>query len=115
MTVGNEPRGFGDLFKDAAEATAAGGPSSPPGGQGKTTVRPKYAQIRPDQWTGLDELARTLMDARTVIGGPRITANTLIRVAIDALLATRGSLVGNEEEELRRRYFQTLGIKENPK
>ncbi|MGW2255116.1 hypothetical protein ACWCXH_33765 [Kitasatospora sp. NPDC001660] len=116
------------MFKDAAAATAAAAASNsgsqsasqpaagrPKAAEKQPSVRPKYAQIRSDQWTGLDETARMLMDARTRIGGPRITANTLIRVAIDALLATRGSLVGNEEDELRRRYFETLGIRNIPK
>ncbi|WP_198359199.1 hypothetical protein, partial [Streptomyces fildesensis] len=75
------------------------------------TVRPKYAKIRPDQWGALDRIARELMDARTRIGGPRITSNTLIRIAIDALVATEGSLTGNHETEVRARYFKELGIR----
>jgi hypothetical protein len=67
-------------------------------------TRPKFAQIRGDQWTGLDELARDLQDARTV-KAERITANTLIRVAIDGLLAHAEHLVGDNEEELRASLF----------
>jgi len=89
-------------------------PATPPAGKaaGAGRVRPKYAQIRGDQQTELDVLARELMDARTS-GGRRITANTLIRVAIDTLLAQRHLLVGNDEEELARNYFKSLGIQES--
>lgn len=75
-------------------------------------VRPKYAQIRPDQWNDLDAIARDLMDSRTD-RGRRITGNTLIRIAIDALVAQKALLVGNDEEQLRAAYFERLGIQKS--
>lgn len=48
------------------------------------------------------------MDARTRTGGQRITANTLIRIAVDALLAQRSALVGDDEAALREAYFGDL-------
>jgi hypothetical protein len=82
-------------------------PSSPsPAERPKT--RPKTAQIRADQWTSLDELARTLQDARSV-KGERITANTLIRVAIDGVLAHGGRLHGDNEEQLLASWSEFLG------
>ena len=62
-------------------------------------TRPKQAMIRAEQQTNLDELARDLHDARSV-RGERITSNTLIRVAIDGLLAHGGRLHGDNEEQL---------------
>lgn len=70
-------------------------------------TRPKFAQIRHDQWTGLDALARDLQDARTV-RAERITANTLIRIAIDGLLAHAGRLHGDTEAELRAAWLDFL-------
>lgn len=57
-------------------------------------------RIRPDQKIGLLQLRQRLMAARTVTGF-RFTENTLIRVAIDALLARQDELSGNNEDELR--------------
>jgi hypothetical protein len=77
-----------------------------PGERPKT--RPKFAQIRNDQWTGLDILTRELQDARAV-RAERITANTLIRVAIDGLLAHSGRLHGDNEAELLASWLEFLG------
>lgn len=63
------------------------------------TVSPKYVQLRGDQQIELDVLARELQAARTT-KEERITANTVIRVAVDVILARREVLVGNTEEEL---------------
>lgn len=49
-----------------------------------------------------------LMAKRTRRGGPRITNNTLIRVALDGLLASRRDLTGNDEDELRDSFLQLL-------
>ena len=73
-------------------------------------LRPKYAQIRADQQSALDELARELQDAKSRKGGDRITANTLIRIAIDLILACGPQLSGDNEQELREGLFQQLGI-----
>lgn len=101
-----KPKGFDELLKESA--AQGGSEASAPADD---RVRPKFAQIRPSQWNGLDALARDLMDSRTG-KGRRITANTLIRVAIDALLAQEGLLVGNDEDELRANYFKSLGIRD---
>ncbi|MBS2966385.1 hypothetical protein KGA66_25310 [Actinocrinis puniceicyclus] len=64
--------------------------------------------IRSDQQTKLDDLARDLHDARSV-KGERITANTLIRVAIDGLVAHGGRLHGDTEEQLLASWLEFLG------
>ncbi|WP_415853243.1 hypothetical protein [Sinomonas sp. G460-2] len=61
----------------------------------------KEARLRPDQLDDLGTLARRIQRAK-VPGGARITDNTLIRVAIDLLLANRDRLYGSTEEDLRR-------------
>lgn len=70
-------------------------------------TRPKQAMIRADQQTNLDELARELHDARSV-RGERITSNTLIRVAIDGVLAHSGRLHGDTEEQLLASWLEFL-------
>ena len=80
--------------------------SDSPGAMAAT--RPKTARIRADQWTSLDDLARHLHDARSV-KAERITSNTLIRVAIDGLLAHDGRLQGDSEEQLLASWLEFLG------
>ncbi|MGN6221686.1 MAG: hypothetical protein ACTHNQ_19475 [Microbacterium sp.] len=60
----------------------------------------KEARVREDQYSALSALARTLMRQRSV-KSERITENTLIRVAIDLLLAHTRELSGATEEQLR--------------
>jgi hypothetical protein len=67
----------------------------------------KEALIWPDQLTQLSILARILNRAHGG-AGERITANTLIRVAIALLLSRGRDLSGATEEELRR----SLGLPE---
>jgi len=55
----------------------------------------------------LNALRIDLMAKRTQKGA-RITNNTLIRVAIDGLLAARRDLAGNDEYELRDSFLQLL-------
>jgi hypothetical protein len=71
-------------------------------------TRPKQALIRSDQQTGLDHLARQLHDARSV-KGERITANTLLRVAIDGLLEHGDQLYGDNEIQLLASWSDFLG------
>ena len=66
----------------------------------RNTLTPKYASLRGDQLLELDAVARGLQAIRTK-KEERITANTLIRLAVDLLLAHRGRLLGDTEEELR--------------
>jgi hypothetical protein len=60
----------------------------------------KELRLRPGQ---LDELARLrrLLNRQRAGAGERITENTLIRVAVDLLLASSGQLAGATEDELR--------------
>lgn len=61
----------------------------------------KEARVREDQYVALSRLVRVLARRRTDRSGPRLTENTLIRVAIDLLLARANRLAGNTEEEIR--------------
>ena len=63
-----------------------------------TLIR-KETRLREDQLDRLTAIARKLN--RTKRGGERITENTLIRVAVDLLLARATSLSGVTEAELR--------------
>lgn len=74
-----------------------------------TTARPplyrrlarKEARLREDQFIALSRLVRVLARRRTSRSGPRLTENTLIRVAIDLLLARAEQLAGDTEDEIR--------------
>ena len=61
----------------------------------------KEARLRQDQLDALDALARKIKRARKPGAGERITDNTLIRVAVDLLLARQDELTGSTEDELR--------------
>ena len=98
-------RDFGDLIRNAKGLQ----PPQP----ANEDFHPKYVPLRPDQITNLDVVARELMATRSVKGGPRITANTLIRVAVDTLIAQRDRLDGDNETALRRAYFAQLGLTED--
>ncbi|MFC9233634.1 chromosome segregation ATPase [Streptomyces decoyicus] len=94
---------FKNLFgQSAAELAAAKG-------EKPQKTRPKYTSLRDDQLAELDDLARELMDKR-INKRRRITSNTLIRVAIDALLAQGDRLEGDDEREIRDNYLRTLGV-----
>lgn len=60
----------------------------------------KEARLRPDQYEALTINARRLNKLKGT-GGVRITENTLIRVALDLLIAHMPELRGSTEEELR--------------
>lgn len=60
----------------------------------------KETRLRADQYSRLTELSRELNRQRQG-QGERITENTLIRVAIDLLLAGGDNLAGTTEAELR--------------
>lgn len=62
----------------------------------------KEARLRQDQLDALDALARRIKRARTPGAGERITDNTLIRVAVDLLIARQDELSGSTEDELRK-------------
>lgn len=61
----------------------------------------KEARVREDQYMALSRLVRVLARRRTDRRGARLTENTLIRVAIDLLLARANRLAGNTEDEIR--------------
>ena len=60
----------------------------------------KETRLSAEQQNGLTLLARRLSRAKGA-GGERITDNTLIRIAVDLLLARSTQLNGNDEAELR--------------
>lgn len=67
----------------------------------------KDARIRPDQDTALTALSKALTRRRQA-KTERITENTLIRVAIDLLLAHADTLHGSTEDELRNSVTSVL-------
>ena len=76
---------------------------------------PKYLQLErkdtllwPRQVNELTLLRRVLNRRKPKGEGERITENTLIRVAVDLLLANAGQLAGSDESELRR----SLGLRD---
>lgn len=76
---------------------------------------PKYLQLErkdtllwPGQLNELTVLRRVLNRRKPKGEGERITENTLIRLAIDLLLANAGQLRGSTEDELR----QSLGLRD---
>jgi hypothetical protein len=60
----------------------------------------KESRLREDQIDELAAIAKRIMRNRTE-GGPRITDNTIIRIAVDLLLSRADELNGNSEDELR--------------
>ncbi|MFG2276996.1 hypothetical protein ACGFNY_45475 [Streptomyces chartreusis] len=64
------------------------------------TLERTEARLRADQITALTALRKAVAANRTD-KSERITDNTLIRVAVDFLLAHGGRLEGNTEAELR--------------
>jgi hypothetical protein len=65
-----------------------------------TLVR-QEARLRDDQVKALGSLRRKVAAQRTD-KSERITDNTLIRIAVDLLLAHSGELAGNSEDEMRQ-------------
>lgn len=61
----------------------------------------KEARLREDQFVALSRLARILARRRSARSGPRLTENTLIRVAIDVLLTRADQLAGDNEDQIR--------------
>lgn len=61
----------------------------------------KEARLREDQFVALGRLVRILARRRINRSGPRLTENTLIRVAIDLLISRAEQLTGDTEAEIR--------------
>lgn len=72
------------------------------------SLTPKTVRFRPDQREALTHHARRL--ARAKQGTERITDDTLIRVAVDGLLALADRLDGDSEAELITRYRQLMKL-----
>jgi hypothetical protein len=81
--------------------------TSPPVGEWRRydQYERKEARLREDQYNSLSEASRRLNKARNG-HGERITENTLIRVAIDLLLANEDQLTGTSEAQIR----ESLGL-----
>ena len=97
-----------DKLSDArarVEAESVG--DSPRGVPKFARLTRKEARVREDQYAALSTLSRTLMRRRRV-KDERITENTLIRVAIDLLIAHQDQLRGATEDELRESVTSTL-------
>lgn len=108
-------------LKPTVEAVNIGAPSTPAPPQARKAVEsptlsvtdsgtpevPKWRQlvrkelrVREDQAAALAALRRRVAAARTSKDEP-ITDNTLVRIAIDLLLANADRLAGDTEDELR--------------
>lgn len=98
---------------DTTPAEAA--PPAPPADSGSPEV-PKYARmevrdarLRPDQWRDLRDLVDRLKAGRTD-RRDRLTHNTVLRIAVDLLLARADELHGDDEAALRA----SVGLPEHP-
>ena len=87
-------------LSDARARVAAETPLSEPAAPMFAQLARKDARLRDDQVTALAALADAVMRRRR-FKAERITENTLIRVAIDLLLAHADRLRGSTEDELR--------------
>ena len=84
-----------------AGSTSSSKPTLPRVSRSYEDFERKEARLRPDQYETLTINARRLNKMKGT-GGVRITENTLIRVALDMLIARMPELQGSTEEELRR-------------
>ena len=87
-------------LSDARARVAAETPLSEPAAPMFAQLARKDARIRDDQVTALAAMADAVMRRRR-FKAERITENTLIRIAIDLLLAHADRLRGSTEAELR--------------
>ncbi|MDL9978584.1 hypothetical protein [Microbacterium candidum] len=106
----------GKLAETRARIAAEGQDAADPTVPLYARLTRKEARVREDQYAALTALARTLMRRRR-LKVERITENTLIRVAIDLLLAHQDELRGSDEDELRKSVSPQLsksGTREVP-
>jgi hypothetical protein len=88
--------------KEPAPARPAKAPQVAQGGAGEAReLFTKGAVLFLDQSADLDIAARRLNKSKSTPGTPRITANTLLRIAADLLLTRASELRGDTESELR--------------
>lgn len=93
--------------KSPRRSTAKSASSTAAGGADQSADVPRYeqfvrseARLRPDQLSGLAELRRRLQSSRQD-RSERLTDNTLIRVAVDALLSQADDVTGDTEDQIR--------------
>jgi hypothetical protein len=98
---------------DARTRVAAETPPAEPPTPKFAQLARKDARIRDDQVTALTALADAVMRRRR-FKAERITENTLIRVAIDLLLAHADQLRGSTEGELRNSLTSGLPKSDSP-
>ncbi|WP_150255227.1 hypothetical protein [Nocardiopsis deserti] len=77
-------------------------------GRAGETQRRKTVPMWRDQWNDLTPLARDLHAAKEDPEAPRITENTLIRVAVDVLLEHAHLLAGETEDDIRNNLLNAL-------
>ncbi|MBO9041447.1 MULTISPECIES: hypothetical protein [Curtobacterium] len=103
-----EPQPAADTAPTDAPATAATTPETPEPAAEKPAAATalfeeltrKECRFRDEQLEDLSRYARRLQRTR-LAPGPRITDNTLIRVAVDLLMSRADELQGSTEAELR--------------
>jgi hypothetical protein len=107
LTPKVENLNVGDAPSPAKSRTTKPRESGSPRARAGSEEQPRYrqqmrleARLWPEQLPALSALRREISQARTE-RGERITDNTLIRIAVDLLLAHADQLQGNTEEELR--------------
>lgn len=71
----------------------------------------KETWLRLDQQVDLDQLAKRLQRAKDPSEKTRITANTIIRVAVDALLEHADELQGDTEAQIRESVTSRISRK----
>lgn len=102
-----------DRLEDARARVEAETPAAERGLAKFARLTRKDARVRADQGAALSALAKTLMRRRPA-KAERLTENTLIRVAIDLLLAHADDLRGSTEEELRNSVIPGLPNSRTP-
>ncbi|OEV13020.1 hypothetical protein [Streptomyces nanshensis] len=70
-------------------------------------LTPKWVPLSNSDQLDLEALAKELMAARAH-KGERITANTLIRIGVKAVLRHQSGLAGDTEAELREKFLAYL-------
>lgn len=83
-----------------------GRPPSSPG----AVLQRKQATLRLEQFDAIAHMRRQLNANRTIADGPAYTDSTLIRVAVDVLIACRDQLAGDTEDEITRSLLTGLGL-----
>ncbi len=91
---------------EVAADRRVGRPPSSPG----AVLQRKQATLRLEQFDAIAHMRRQLNANRTIADGPAYTDSTLIRVAVDVLIACRDQLAGDTEDEITRSLLTGLGL-----